>query len=68
MHSAGLYGKWLNDVLPNGTACLNNPRKILVQEPFSIQGLWVRLETQSSNLTFEFLCRELLLYSSEDFS
>ena len=44
MNAAGLYDKWLKDAMPNGTACLNTPRNIVVQEPFSIQGLWVRTE------------------------
>ena len=39
--SGGLYDNWLNAIVPNGTKCKNIPQRMLVSEPYSLQGLWV---------------------------
>nr|XP_045593546.1 uncharacterized protein LOC123755110 [Procambarus clarkii] len=37
---AGLYNKWFNDNVPNGTSCVHPPSKITVSTPHSIRNLW----------------------------
>lgn len=40
--SHDLYFKWLEDELPNATACLKASTKITVNEAYDLTGLWVR--------------------------
>lgn len=46
-----LYFKWLGDELPNATACLRASTRVTVNEPYSLQGLWVSV-VQNCRLFF----------------
>lgn len=46
MVESGLYDYWLQQGIPNSTACDSSPSTVTVHQAFDLASLWVRKQCQ----------------------